>query len=331
MRYYNLMITDAASGALIKQYTSTSNGTPSGTNNGAALNIEFDLPVASYDAPMGNSYVRVWGIPFADISQSANFTNQNITLEIGLTAGLPLANPSQAGLVLSGTVFQAFGNWQGTLLTLDLIIAPATGTPANPVNLSFNWPKNTQLSKAIAQSLSTAYPTYQQSINISSELVYTEDQNGFYADLNQFGNYLFQTSKNIIKTQGYAGVRLSVQNNVITVTDNSNAGASTSTSTGAAINSAPITLSLNDFMSQPTWIDIATVQIDLVARHDLSLGQVVNLPKFIASSTQASFSPFRDDSAFTGTGTIIQIRHVGNLRQLDGDSWKTVVNVLTGA
>jgi len=330
MRYYNLVITNSSTGELIKQYSSTLDGTPSGTNNGAALNIEFDLPVASYDAPMGNSYIRVWGIPFADISQSVNFTNQNITLEIGMTAGLPLANPQQAGLVLSGSIFQTFGNWQGTLLTLDLIVTPAVGTPSNPVNLSFNWPKNTPMAGAIDQCLAHAYPTYRRNISISPLLVYTENQAGFYADLNQFGNYLTQTSKNLIKTQGYTGVKLSVQNNVITVTDNSSAGSSTSTGTGAVVNSGTTLLNLNDFMSQPTWIDIATVQIDLVARYDLSLGQSIQLPPFIASNTQASFSPYRDDSAFSGAGKIIQVRHVGNLRQLDGDSWKTVVNVLLG-
>lgn len=317
MRYYNLIISNNKTGELIKQYSSTIDGTLTGKVNGAALKIEFDLPVADLSTPMGNNFIRVWGIPFSDISESVNFNDQTITFAIGMSPGLPLATAMSkfAGLVVTGTIIQAFGNFQGTLLSLDLILTGLTTTPYKPTNLSFNWQKGTPMAQAIKQTIAVALPGFRCDVNISNKLVYTETQPGFYENLDQFAAYLYSTSKAIITDKNYTGVRLSVANNVITVTDNSK-------------NETPsIILNLNDFTAQPTWIDFATVQFDVVARSDLVPGIVVGLPPFLASNSEKSWSRFRDTSVFTGSGMILRVRHLGNSRQLDGDSWKTVVDI----
>lgn len=317
MRYYNLIISNTATGEIIKQYSSTIDGTLTGRVNGAALKVEFDIPVADLNTPMGNNFIRVWGIPFNDISESLNYNDQTITFAVGMSPGLPLATATSkfAGLVVTGTIIQAFGNFQGTLLSLDLIMTGITMTPFKPKNLSFNWLKGTPLSQAIKQTIAVALPGYLCNVNISNKLVYTETQPGFYANLDQFAAYLYATSKAIITDKKYTGVRLSVANNVVTVSDNST-------------NQTPsIILNLNDFTAQPTWIDFATVQFDVVSRSDLVPGIVVGLPPFLAANNQQSWSRYRDTSVFTGSGQVLRVRHVGNSRQLDGDSWKTVVDI----
>jgi hypothetical protein len=318
MRYYDIAIFNSANGQLIKRYSSTSDGQVTSPINGAALKVEFDIQVSELSTPTGNSWIRIWGVDFNDISQSVNFLDQTIEVRIGMSPGLPLATAQSkfSGLVLTGSVFQAFGNFQGTLLSLDLIVTGLVTTPFQPKNISFSWVKGTTMAQTIKQTLATAFPGYLVNVNISNKLVYTETQPGFYANLQQYAAYLYDTSKAIIRDPNYTGVRLSLSNNVFTVTDNS-------------VNQTPsIILNLNDFVAQPTWIDFASIQFDMVARSDLVPGIVIGLPVFLATNSAQTWSRYRDNTIFTGTGRVNRVRHLGNSRQLDGDSWKTVVDVL---
>jgi hypothetical protein len=103
-----------------------------------------------------------------------------------MAKGLPLADPTQAGLLVQGTIQQAFGNWEGTNQTLDIIIiaggqgasGPSIGNPDFPGNYPFICPKGTPLANAIKNTLSTALPNLTQSINISPRLVMNSDQPG---------------------------------------------------------------------------------------------------------------------------------------------------------
>jgi hypothetical protein len=58
----------------------------------------------------------------ADMINARNLVNTPIEIWGGMKAGLPLANPAQAGLLATGKVSQAFGNIEGVNRTLDLAI-----------------------------------------------------------------------------------------------------------------------------------------------------------------------------------------------------------------
>jgi hypothetical protein len=78
---------------------------------------------------------------------------------------LPLANPAQAGLLVQGYIWQAFGNWIGTDQSIDLIIAPGPPPPdinnlSVPPNLTLNWQQGQSMSDAIKNALTTAYPGF---------------------------------------------------------------------------------------------------------------------------------------------------------------------------
>jgi hypothetical protein len=75
---------------------------PSGTVDPGALNIEFDCPIAAEATPNGSAWLRVWGIPLSMIAQSTNYSGQTIQLFGGMSAGLPLANPAQQGILAQG-------------------------------------------------------------------------------------------------------------------------------------------------------------------------------------------------------------------------------------
>src|SRR6202012_5056198 len=95
VRFYDIVITDPDTGKQVKRFTSYLNG----KTDPGALDIEIDLPVASFAQPMGSSgaFVRIWGISLADIGQASNLNGKRISISGGIQKGLPLANPQQSG------------------------------------------------------------------------------------------------------------------------------------------------------------------------------------------------------------------------------------------
>ena len=118
---------------------------------------------------MNNCWVRIWGIGLQDISQAQYLPNQPFSMMGGMSTGLPLANPGEAGPLGGGTIYQAFGNWIGTEQTLDIISVASSSSPApaqgsggpNPVpvtsNLVMNWPKGQDITGPLQQALQQAY------------------------------------------------------------------------------------------------------------------------------------------------------------------------------
>src|SRR5579875_2215617 len=147
MRYYSIIISDPATGQVLvpdpvtrkftrvepgplaATYTSLAGNPALGVTLPGALNIELDVPVSPMSTPLAGSYLRVWGISLQEIAQWNDLQGKAIDVYAGMQKGLPLAKPQQAGLIFHGKIFQAFGNWQGTNQTLDLIINPDLGTP----------------------------------------------------------------------------------------------------------------------------------------------------------------------------------------------------------
>ena len=51
MRYYDVQISDPATGSIVKRFTSIDQA--SGSTLPGALNIEIDVPIYTYDVPAG--------------------------------------------------------------------------------------------------------------------------------------------------------------------------------------------------------------------------------------------------------------------------------------
>jgi hypothetical protein len=307
MRYYDIQITDPSSGKVLKSYTSYVNG----ATDPGALNVEMDIQVAPFDTPVGGSFVRVWGIPLTDIGQAADLNFKNIAVSGGMQKGLPLANPAQSGLLISGGIQQAFGNWRDVDMTLDLILttgfAPAG---AAAVNLTQNWKAGTPLSSAIKTTLATAFPSYTSDIVISSNLVLAHDEPGFYANLAQYAGYVREVSRSIVGGT-YSGVRISVQKNKFIVRD-------------GTTKTAPLQIAFNDLIGQVTWKSPNIVNFTCVMRADIHVDDYVKLPPGQITTTAQSLSQYRQGSVFTGVFQVNNVRHVGNFRAENGDYWVSV-------
>lgn len=342
MRYYKIAISDPSSGTVISPpgfagllgdatYTSFVNG----KTLPGAWNVELDVPVIGAATPMGSALARVWGISRQEIGQANDLAGKNISIYGGMQKGLPLANPAQAGLLVKGFIFQAFGNWIGTDQTLDLVINPGSatssspggsGTLAHPKNLVLNWTAGTPLADALKSTLSTAFPGTTATINIDAGIVRSNDEVGYFPTLEQLAIYVRRTSRDIIKTKGYAGVTIVPNQNSFSVFDGTQQQAA----------SQPKQIAFQDLIGQPTWIEAPNISIKTVMRADLNVGDSIMLPQTITTNTQqASSSLVNQQASFQGGFIVISMRHVGNFRQPSADAWVTVMeaapNSVSGA
>lgn len=328
MRYYSVVITDPKTGNVVRpaafadlKLPFTYGSLVNGQTLGAALNVELDIPVAALALPAGDSgaFLRVWGISLQEIAQANDLTNKLISVYGGMARGLPLATAAQgqAGLLVSGYVFQAFGNWIGTAMTLDIVIYAGDGPnglgdAANPRNLVLNWKAGTQLGDAIKSALSTAFPTLKQNVSISPNLVLTSDQVGYFQTASQFAKLVKLASAAIVGGT-YPGVDILLTQSTFNVYD----GTATKT---------PTQIKFQDLIGQPTWIASPQIQVTTMMRSDIHVGDYIKLPPSLTTNTAQGLAQFRNSSVFQGNFQVTQVRHVGNYRQPDASAWATTID-----
>lgn len=330
MRYYKITIRDP-SGVLVQTASSVpgTNATyTSYANNQSlpgALQIELDIPIGTYAQPLGGALVKIWGISQKEISSATQWNPRNVNgelsafsveIEAGFQKGLPLANPKQRGLILSGIIFQSFGNWLDTEMSIDLIIQPNFGTTQSPKNISFKWPALTKLEDAITASMTNA-GFKAPIININPNVVLNNTEDSYYTTLSQFAVYLNKLSISIIGGDSYPGIDIFLRDNVLRVNDQSTA-------------QTPMMIQFQDLIGQPTWIEGSTIQFKCPIRADIAMGDWVKLPPAIVTSVASPTAALTNQQAtFQGTFFISQLRHVGNFRQADAASWVTTFDART--
>jgi hypothetical protein len=306
---------------------------PGGQIDTGALNIEFECLTYPFHTPQGGTWIRVWGVGLGMIGQATDFNpgknnkpGAKVKLSAGMMPGLPLAtaayNAGQTGLLIEGTVVQAFGNCQGVNQTLELIINPSGLEP--PSGFSFIWYWTDLLSTAIAVTLDQAMPEYKQDISISPYLRLPAEgvEAGFYDNLAQFASFLQEMTQNDgskIYGEDYSGVQITIGEKTVYVFDNSTPPAPAKP------------LAFTDLIGQPTWLDPATISFKTMLRADLQVGDAIKLPvkglssPYVLTSPSAAFSgvPARDKSIFQGSFSITEVHHFANFRAPDADSWCT--------
>lgn len=328
MRYYDLKI-------YAKSATKASDGTysnnisadakplrewqshPNGIFDPNALNIEFDVPVTSYDAPAGGQTITLHGVRLQDLQQSYSLQENVIVLRAGMGKGLPLAKPNQQGIILQGQIWQSFGNWEGTQMTLDMVVYPSVFTVDAPGNLVLIWTAGTQLKTAISNMLKIAYGDKTTvSINMTGDYVLPYDSSHVSSNLIGMAKWITEFTEKKFKSS----VIIAINGAEITVTD-------TVTAPGF------ISIEFNDMVGQPTWIDPLTMQVKLIMRGDIKVGTFIQMPKNIqnipgiVTTTSASLpSNLKYQSAFNGQFFVKELRHVGAYRTPNGTAWVTIAN-----
>lgn len=345
MRRYKISITDKDGNLFKKSFPDGSgtylfNGVWESANddgsitNPGALNVEFDIPVSVYNAPMGGAALKVYGIGMpmvrgaTDFNPSIDFADYfNITIAAGMAKGLPLAKSVQYKEIMRGRILQAYGNWQGTSQTLDFIIGLPTGSRSSPLNFQFNCEKGTPVKTAVLSTLKVAFSGIVAekdiTVNISDNLVPPETVTHRCHTLTEFSYMLNELSKSIIKDTNYPGVQIAFQNGYIDVYDYTNIE-----------NRKPHAIEFTDFIGMPTWIGVQTITFRTVMRGDLKVGDVITMPKQsqdlgLILSAPGSYAQYRNTAAFTGKFWITSIRHTGFFRQGNADSWVSTFQAIS--
>ena len=317
MRYYSILLFNSYG----TQYKSYNSQNKDGTPIMEALNVELDLQVVDYSVATNSSFVRIWGIPIQDIGQAAQLTGDSIQVWAGFQKGLPLAKYNQAGLIASGRVVQAFANWVGTDMTLDMIITSDFGTKYTPSNIVVNWQQGQTLTQALKQTLQLAYAGYQVDINISSNLMLPTTVTHCCANLNQLAQFVNSISYDIMGNS-YTGISITMTSNKISIWDDNN----------ISITQPSVAINFTDLMGQPTWIRPGTLQITCPMRADISLNSHISLPSTPIITTLGSLNAvitggIMQSSVFQGQSLrVTGIRHTGNFRSPDAHAWVTVID-----
>jgi hypothetical protein len=297
-------------------------------NNRGALLIEFDVPLAPMDQPQGAAIIRITGPGLPILAQSGpNLNGQNFRLKAGMIPGLPLAtaawNAKQAGLILQGRILQAFGNWKGTLQTLDLLVQ-AGATQITGIDLPFSWPIGSSLENAIATAIITAFPppNFTFAFNIQQSLQPLTDQVGHYNSIAQLAKAIHDITQPLGQAmmpqgQTYPGVQIFISGSTIIVTD--------SPSTVE-----PVQLAFQDLIGQPTWLGPLQISFQTVLRADIGFSRKVIFPKgliapYALTSQGAAVpgAPARNGAIFQNSFIVQEIHHYANSRQPNGESWNT--------
>ena len=334
-RYYDLTLTPPGAVLPVREWTSH----PGGSYDPGALNIEFDITAYNFASPMGASTITVEGVSLQDLSGAANisgravpFAGMTLKLSGGMKKGLPLANPKQSGVLTTGSVYQAFGNWQGTEMSLSLVIVSSPYTLSMPGNLVLSWPKGGTLSDALTLCLSTAYPGIPVSSQISPNLISPENRTGYFSTLHQLAKtvnemtigavgsgYTAYFQQDSLGQIVYPGVQITYRGGTIYCYD-------------YTVTPAVVQLDFNDLIGQPTWIAPNTIQIKTVLRADIAVGSLIKMPvgyqsaAGLVSTTAAALPSYiRYSSIFQGKFYVQALRHLGNFRG-SGEQWATIMN-----
>ncbi|WP_158935066.1 hypothetical protein [Burkholderia sp. S171] len=376
MRYYRILIINQAGEILIPNfegrpgftavpfdthastYTSLNSGAnpfTQGGSNYAAQKLEIDIALTSMDSSLPGSFIRVWGVGLAEIAQASNLNGQMVYIYAGMSRGLPLANPSQSGLIACGQIFKSFGNWTGVDQTLDIFLTAGGSSPSSsavtgqpgqtlapttnnaPAAIVFQWQAGQPLLSPLVNTLQTAYPQYSVVGAVHDGLVWVgAAATGFFYTLSQLATYLRQKSLSIIggyapstEPGSYPGVSLTLSNNTITVSD-------------GTTQTTPKQIQFVDLIGQPSWVDSFSVMACCVLRADVHVNDYVTLPDNTVGITTAGsnsqyFAPtlgagvytsLKTKSIFSGTFQVIEVRHVGDSRAPDAAAWITTLKLI---
>jgi hypothetical protein len=304
---------------------------PDKSTNPGALNIELDITQMPGHVGNSQSYVRIYGLSLKDVF-SLDLSQANIEVSVGMAQGLPLATAAQkqAGLVIKGSVFQAFGNWLGTDMTLDLIIGAGglTGTHDQPKNYKFDWHRGQTLEDAIRETLSNSpLSGINPKIKINDDRTGPADNlSGTYDTLEDFGKFIREHTEGV-HGENDKGVYIYNIGSDVIVGD-----------TSIKEQTGPTTqIAFQDLLGQVTWFAPNEMTCKLVMRGDLQVGpgSFVRFPQNPLKQTQAGalpsfFNRTRDTVGIASDQQfwISRIHHWGNYRQPDAMSWNTTLGLV---
>ncbi|MCA1920976.1 hypothetical protein [Buttiauxella noackiae] len=328
MKYYKLEITDKNGAPVVDEAGNPIGPFDTSKTPGRGLHIDFDALITGYDVVSSGTMIAIFGLPVSMLRQSVKLAGGQVNLEAGFSEGLPLANRFQHGLIFSGQIYNAYGNWIGTHQSLNLIVnpSPLLNDKGQALSITLDGKKGEKLSDVLRRALHAAFPNFTLEIDISDKLILAEDGVGVYPRLGQLAATMRSQSFAMINSDSYAGVQMVMQNKIIRIFDNT-----------VSANAGGIMILPQELIGQPTWIGPVSVSFKCPMRADLRCGDTVELPANIISGPSSllsvnndrSYAVQRNTVNFTGKFLITSVRHVGQFLNPDNsNSWVTIYEAI---
>ena len=326
MRFYNITIAPPIENPESFSAFTFSSQSGIGDNNYSALRVDLDFFQDWFHQPSANGHVKIWGIDLKDLNQKGDlnpvlinktFQYKQIIIQVGMSKGLPFANPRQAGLAIYGSIIQAFATWQGTEVGLDLVFIPSNINPNVQANIPAIWQKKTELTDIVKTALNTAYPNTLVNGSFSTGLKWTENTQSQNFNLINFAQAVNDISKIINKKPNYLGASITINNNGFYLSDN------------GVTPTAAKTIFFTDVIGNLTWLGRNLIQAKVVMRADINVGDYItfqqNIPVLNVVNNE---SQYRNNLSFNGTFWVTRVHHMGSSRQADGNAWVTVIDAV---
>jgi hypothetical protein len=319
VRYYSISVFPQATNSTPSK---TWSSYPNGKIDPGALQVEFDILGSFLGIPggdVGACSVTIHGIPLSDLRQAQNYYGSTISVRGGFQKGLPLANPSQAGLLVQGKVWQSFSNWIGDDMSLTFVLVPSVAILDNPGNFSFTWAKGQPISAAIQTTLQTVYPSPPYKINMAIGNYSTPQAiPNHCSTLTEFSQFIYSQTKGLVNIFMWDGVNVWVVDGSVTP--------------------KPKSLNFTDLIGQPKWVGFNIMQFMTPMRADIQINTMIKMPQglpnapgTVTTTAVSAPSQAKYQSAFQGTFTVQSVRHVGNFRDPDGASWASIFEAYPNA
>ncbi|TGC25823.1 hypothetical protein [Escherichia sp. E1130] len=323
MKYYRLELTDKNGKTPLDDTGNPIGPFDSSLSPGSALQIQFDALITGYDVVSSGTRISLFGVPISMLRESTQLAGCRVDLIAGFSAGLPLANPNQGGLILSGQIYNPFPVWQGTNQSLNFVVnpSPLLNDKGQENSITLDGKKGEKLSDVLNRALAVAYPGFKIDISINDQLVLAEPATGVYPRLTQLAAVIRSHSFSYVSRADYTGVQMVMQNRVIRVFDNN-------TTDDGTVQILP-----QELIDQPNWIGMFSVSFKCPLRSDLFCGMKVALPENIISgpgallsvNSERSYSSLRNRVNFSGKFLVTSVRHVGDFLNPDNtNSWVTI-------
>ena len=340
MRFYDLITQPSiggygpsgalnGTGGVFRQWSSFQGG----SYDAQAQDIVFDIQIVPGHTPSGASVISIHGVSIDDLIHTRNFQYSSLSLSVGMLGGMPLSvNQPSPGLLISATVLGAFGNWQGTEQTLDLLINPSTATPEYPANIVFSWGIGQTFASAITAALKPAWPLSTITVAVSPALTAIAAVPSLsvgYPILHKsstasgFAHFIHHLTHAVIGPN-YPGVSIYFIGSQIIVTDHT-----------VNVAAKPIIINFNDLVGQPTWLEPPTLTINTIMRADIQVGSYIQLPTSeipgpgaVLTMPTVAGTVFANKLNFSGTFVVTSLRSVGQFRGTDADDWLTVIQAV---
>jgi hypothetical protein len=276
-----------------------------------SLHIELDAVLTADFGSSSYVTLSIYGLPIKYQLSAKDMQEKYINIYGGHKPGLPLANPSQYGLIVKGAIFFSTGIREGNQNYITLSIYPSSFDFGYPSNTTIVVKKGENAGAALKQSIAASGYGGNINVVVSQKNIAQSDMYGAYASFEQMCYDVYEKFK-------------------ISIIFNSSTGSLDIFDDEIVRNPPKIkTIEIFDSIGQPTFTGIETATAKLSLRGDIFVGDTIKIvDKVLTRQTRDAFAVnTRSRLGFKGLFFVNSTTHTASYYSKDDASWSTTLEL----